>query len=72
MMGLLLVLCTCDLLGSTVKSTLFPRLLSYLLVSQQARQQCGSDCTGAKNLDRDLGARLIFIVKVTVVGYFDC
>jgi len=24
-----------------------------------------------KNLDTDLGARLIFIVKVTVVGYFD-
>ena len=67
--GLLLVLCTCNLFGSMVKSSLVPRPLSYLLVTQQARQQCTIDCTGA---DRGLGTRVIFTVyKATVLGYFD-
>ena len=66
--GLLLVSCTYDLFSSTVKSSLVLRPLSYSFNSQP---------TGTATMQHwlrwcvTLETRLIFTVKVTVLGYFD-
>ena len=66
MMGLLLVLCRCDLFGSVVKSSLVPKA-PVLFVSKptgMATMQCWLRWSVThEKLDGGLGMRLIFTVK---------
>ena len=73
MMGFQLVLCTCDLFVSMVKSSFVPRPPIFFvcqLTGTGTMQSWQRWHVTNKKLDEGLGTRLILMVKDTVLGYF--